>query len=272
MKSATDGNPLPQGEVASLRRDGGVSPRNRRRVAPVAWGMRFTKMQGVGNDFVVLDAAALPPDADLGTMLAITLCERHFGAGADGLLVVGRDAPGAAFSMRMFNPDGTEDMCGNGLRCVGLWAHRAGWVTAMDSGSSAWRPKRVIEGDAASGSRAEDGQVPAVCSVGMGVPQVRPGRHSVLRHPAPPELGAEGAALSAIRWTDRGNVLYHGDEHGQHAHGHLRRDVPPDEETFQRVSPLIETHPQFPERTSRPLGNAPGRQHDCRAYLGAWGG
>ena len=57
----------------------------------------------------------------------MTLCDRHFGVGADGLLVVGRDTPGAAFSMRMFNPDGTEDMCGNGLRCVGLWASgRAG--------------------------------------------------------------------------------------------------------------------------------------------------
>src|SRR5579884_1298357 len=88
--------------------------------------MRFTKMQGVGNDFVVVseDRAArsnLPA-------LAIAVCDRHTGAGADGLLTVGRDAGEFAFTFRMFNPDGTEDMCGNGLRCAVLWALREGWI------------------------------------------------------------------------------------------------------------------------------------------------
>ena len=155
--------------MASLGEPEGSALRNRRRAAPVACSMRFTKMQGVGNDFVVLDAAALPPDADL-PMLAITLCDRHFGVGADGLLGVGQDTPGAAFSMRMFNPDGTEDMCGNGLRCAGLWAHRAGWVTAEAAFSVATKegPKamRLLE-------VAEDGQAGSL-RVGMGLPKFAP--------------------------------------------------------------------------------------------------
>jgi diaminopimelate epimerase len=89
----------------------------------------FWKIQGIGNDFVVLDL--LPPQAestkdklcsappaDLNA-LAKRVCDRHFGVGADGLIVV---SPGSQspYSMRMFNPDGSEsEMCGNGLRCVG---------------------------------------------------------------------------------------------------------------------------------------------------------
>ena len=92
--------------------------------------MRFTKMQGVGNDFVVVDGGELPPDVSLAA-LAVQTCDRKFGIGADGLLVVSRDAPGAAFRMRMFNPDGSEDMCGNGLRCVSLYALRAGWLAGQ---------------------------------------------------------------------------------------------------------------------------------------------
>src|SRR5204863_5026509 len=72
-------------------------------------------MQGVGNDFVLVDARGLPDLEWSG--LAIEMCRRHFGIGADGLLVIDQSSIADA-AMRMFNPDGTPDVCGNGLRCV----------------------------------------------------------------------------------------------------------------------------------------------------------
>jgi len=81
----------------------------------------FTKMQGIGNDFVVLNVLeATPPNL---SELSRTLCDRHMGVGADGLILVGSRGAGLA-TMRMLNPDGSEsDMCGNGLRCVAKWLH-----------------------------------------------------------------------------------------------------------------------------------------------------
>lgn len=81
----------------------------------------FTKMQAVGNDFVVVEEAAWPADTKW-EQEAIRLCDRKFGVGSDGLLLVGPSAV-ADVRMRMFNPDGTEDMCGNGLRCVIRFAY-----------------------------------------------------------------------------------------------------------------------------------------------------
>lgn len=79
--------------------------------------IRFTKMQGIGNDFVMVDTLTNPlPDLDLAD-LARRTNDRKFGIGADGLILLesGETAP---FRMRMFNPDGSEsEMCGNGIRC-----------------------------------------------------------------------------------------------------------------------------------------------------------
>ena len=85
----------------------------------------FTKMQTIGNDFVVLDLA------DTVGMefsdLAVKLCRCHFGVGADGLLIVSQRG-GGDLLLRMFNPDGTEDFCGNGIRCAALYAVEKGWA------------------------------------------------------------------------------------------------------------------------------------------------
>src|SRR5204863_7145269 len=85
--------------------------------------MTFIKYHGAGNSFVLLDAAE--PDEHPWRELAVKLCARHTGVGADGLLIV-LSSSIAAVRMRMFNPDGTEDMCGNGLRCVALHAVERG--------------------------------------------------------------------------------------------------------------------------------------------------
>jgi hypothetical protein len=88
----------------------------------------FTKMQAVGNDFVLVDEITWAGHDVCWPRLALVLCDRHFGVGADGLLVVGPSRV-ADRRMRMFNPDGTEDMCGNGLRCVVRYAgEQRGWL------------------------------------------------------------------------------------------------------------------------------------------------
>jgi len=89
--------------------------------------VEFTKMQGLGNDFVVIDGPAR------FTVDEVTaLCDRRRGVGADGVLVV---TPGSPVKMDYWNADGSPaEMCGNGLRCVGRYARDRGWVTADEFG------------------------------------------------------------------------------------------------------------------------------------------
>lgn len=88
--------------------------------------MKFTKMQGIGNDFIVVDCLAVPiPDDDLPD-LARRLNDRKFGIGGDGLVLV-LPSRTADFRMRMFNPDGSEaEMCGNGTRCLARFVYERG--------------------------------------------------------------------------------------------------------------------------------------------------
>jgi len=89
--------------------------------------MKFTKYHGAGNDFVVVDARA----SELAwSALAPRLCDRHFGVGADGAILV-MPTTGSVPKMRMFNPDGSEaEACGNGLRCFVKFVLDHGLVNA----------------------------------------------------------------------------------------------------------------------------------------------
>lgn len=81
--------------------------------------MEFVKLCGAGNDFVLLNNfdGNLPLAAQPG--LARRLCDRHFGIGADGLMVVEQPQAGGDCKMRFYNSDGsTAEMCGNGARCI----------------------------------------------------------------------------------------------------------------------------------------------------------
>ena len=85
----------------------------------------FTKMQGLGNDFILLEGPAKPAVADV-----VRLCDRRFGIGADGVLVASRGAP---IVMDYWNADGSAaEMCGNGLRCVARYAYDKGWVDSAE--------------------------------------------------------------------------------------------------------------------------------------------
>ncbi len=87
--------------------------------------MRFTKMQGAGNDYVYVDCfhERMPHDP---AGLSRVISDRHFGVGADGLILI-CPSDKADARMRMFNADGSEaEMCGNGIRCVAKFLHDHG--------------------------------------------------------------------------------------------------------------------------------------------------
>ncbi len=87
----------------------------------------FTKMQGLGNDFVVIEGPAR-----LDPVEVARVCDRRFGVGADGILVL---TPGEPLIMDYWNADGSPaEMCGNGLRCVARLARDQGWATTDEFG------------------------------------------------------------------------------------------------------------------------------------------
>src|SRR3954471_6711543 len=89
--------------------------------------MRFTKMQGAGNDYVYLDCFNHPPPPDPAA-LSRAISDRHFGVGSDGLILI-CPSDKADARMRMFNVDGSEaEMCGNGVRCVAKYVYDHGLV------------------------------------------------------------------------------------------------------------------------------------------------
>ena len=87
--------------------------------------INFYKYHGLGNDFVLIDSRNQKLDGFDLKDLAVSVCDRHFGIGADGLLLV-YPSPKAHYRMQVFNPDGSEaEMCGNGIRCFAKYVYEA---------------------------------------------------------------------------------------------------------------------------------------------------
>ncbi len=84
----------------------------------------FTKMEGLGNDFIFIDQTSQQPAINISfNELAIKICDRKFGIGADGLIVIS-DSATCDLKFNIYNSDGSEaQMCGNGMRCFGKYAH-----------------------------------------------------------------------------------------------------------------------------------------------------
>ncbi|KAF0163843.1 MAG: diaminopimelate epimerase [Rhodocyclaceae bacterium] len=194
--------------------------------------IRFTKMHGLGNDFVVLDAINqnfVPTPAQ-----ARFLADRHFGIGCDQILVVERAAtPGVDFRYRIFNADGGEvEQCGNGARCFVRFVHEQGLTD-----------KREIRVETRCGVIAPrleaDGQV----TVDMGVPRFLPAEipfdspltemSDAVVHP----LDVDGTQLDI-------SVVSMGNPHAVQ----VVADV--DAAPVARLGPLIESHPRFPRRVN----------------------
>ena len=190
--------------------------------------LKFTKMHGLGNDFVVLDATRAP--VNLAPAQLRLIADRHFGIGCDQLLVVEPPrAPGTDFYYRIFNADGGEvEQCGNGARCFARYVHERG-LTA----------KRAIRVGTLGGviePRLEaDGQV----TVDMGVPVFEP-----LRIPFEAPAEAPLYDLEVNKKIIKINVLSMGNPHAV--------QVVADVEAAPVASegPLIETHPRFPKRVN----------------------
>jgi diaminopimelate epimerase len=127
--------------------------------------MKFTKMHGLGNDYVYIDCLKDCPE-NLPE-LAKRLSDRHFGVGSDGLVLI---APSAAadFRMRIFNADGSEaEMCGNAIRCVGKYLYDSGFITGRRLTVETLAGIRTLE------LSVENGKV-ALVKVDMGEPVIKP--------------------------------------------------------------------------------------------------
>ena len=86
--------------------------------------MKFTKMQGIGNDYVYVNC--FEETVENPEELSVRVSDRHFGIGSDGLILI-MPSDKADFRMRMFNADGSEGMmCGNGTRCIGKYVYDNG--------------------------------------------------------------------------------------------------------------------------------------------------
>lgn len=89
--------------------------------------MKFTKMQGAGNDFIIIDNRDGNISRSAYPVLAARLCSRRLSLGADGLMFIEAPSRGGSFRMVFYNNDGTEgEMCGNGARCISRWGYEHG--------------------------------------------------------------------------------------------------------------------------------------------------
>jgi diaminopimelate epimerase len=136
----------------------------------------FTKMQSAGNDFVLVEDSGLIEDYPAFARFA---CDRHFGIGADGILVLTGDE-GADVGMRMFNPDGSEaEACGNGLRCLAKYSFDNGFATGKTmtiATIAGVREARIIENSAEN----------TIIETSMGKPSFHAGEIPVLTGEAQP--------------------------------------------------------------------------------------
>ncbi|PZP61823.1 MAG: diaminopimelate epimerase [Azospira oryzae] len=190
--------------------------------------LRFTKMQGLGNDFVVLDGVRQP--IALSREQLRRLADRHFGVGCDQILLVEpAPRPGVDFRYRIFNADGMEvEQCGNGARCFARFVH--------EKGLTAKREIRVETRGGVITPRLEgDGWV----TVDMGVPRFEPGEIPFLaeRRSLTYALEVNGAVREV-------SVLSVGNPHAVQ----IVDDV--DAAPVEQEGPLIERHPRFPQRVN----------------------
>lgn len=196
--------------------------------------LRFTKMHGLGNDFLVIDDRdevwEFQPDA------VRWLCDRHFGVGADGLILVRpADDEEALFRMIIFNADGSRpEMCGNGVRCFAKWLVDRELVEGDVLGVETDGGVRRIDVQ-----RGEDGRM-ELARVDMGVPVLTPSE-------IPADFPGEQVFECAIE-TELGQVQVTAVSMGN-PHAVIWVD---DVETapVETLGPLVETHPAFPKGTN----------------------
>jgi diaminopimelate epimerase len=212
--------------------------------------LKFTKMQGAGNDFIVIDA--INQQVDLATIEWHKLADRRFGIGADQILVVGRPTvEGCDFGYRIFNADGGEvEQCGNGSRAFARFVN--------DKGLSSARSIRVQTMSGIIAPRLEDD---GMVTVDMGAPRLAPaevpfdsagleGRVEGRDTLWPLSIRHDGADKTVFV-----SVVSMGNPHAVQVVDDV--DTAPVLET----GPLIEHHPRFPKRVNAGFLQVLDRHH-----------
>lgn len=205
--------------------------------------MEFTKMHGIGNDYVYIDARNQSAN---WSEVAKTVSDRHFGIGGDGLILI-HDSDKADLRMQMFNSDGSEgEMCGNGIRCFVKLAVEKNMLHSKPESVSVETPAGILNvvpqynGDSVSG-----------CTVNMGLPILIPSQ-------VPVSLDSE--------WNNSDMILdYPFNDFGQNLkmafvsmgnpHAICFIEEPVDEFPLSEIGPKIETHPIFPNRVNFEIVN-----------------
>jgi diaminopimelate epimerase len=196
--------------------------------------MRFAKLHGAGNDFIVVDARKLERD---WPALAVAICDRHFGVGADGLLLVGA-SDAADLRMGLFNADGSEaEMSGNGIRCFIKYAVDRGLSKLRDGAISVETMAGVMTAEVA----LAEGHVESA-RVAMGRPRFAPADIPVAMDEAPP---IQDYPLEVDGQTLRVTCLSMGNPHAVHFLKSPVNDYP-----LAAVGPKVEHHPLFPNRVN----------------------
>lgn len=193
--------------------------------------MKFTKMQGIGNDYVYVNC--FQETVEHPEELAVRVSDRHFGIGSDGLILI-KPSETADFCMAMYNADGSEGaMCGNGIRCVAKYVYDYG-LTNQTS----------IRVETKSGIKyldltVENGKVSQV-KVNMGAPELTPakipvvsGKEKVIAEPI--DVDGETYRMTCVSMGNPHAVVYLEDV--------KNLDI-------EKIGPKFEKHPCFPDRVN----------------------
>lgn len=195
--------------------------------------MRFTKMHGAGNDFLVVESRGEERD---WAATSVAMCHRNLGIGADGLMLV-LPSDTADFRMRLFNADGSEaEVSGNGVRCLVKYAVERGIAHPSDGRVAI----EAIHDTLVAEVTTQDGRV-VRSRLSMGPPHFGPGEVPVLTDMAPPVLDLPlsiGAETIAVACVSMGNP---------HA-VHFIEDVAA--YPLESIGPKVESHDAFPARVN----------------------
>ena len=202
--------------------------------------MRFTKMQGLGNDYVYVNC--LEESVENPASLARMVSDRHFGIGSDGLILI-RPSVQADFFMEMFNADGTRSaMCGNGIRCVGKYVYDHGLTNKEEI------TVNTLAGVKRLSLHAVDGSVQSV-TVDMGAPVLDPALIPVNVDASPVvaepiEVAGRRFEMTCVSMGNPHAVVFVKDTAGF---------------PVEEVGRPFEFHPAFPERVNAEFVQVLGR-------------
>jgi len=213
--------------------------------------MNFTKMQGAGNDFILVETSDA---AQNWSQMAIAMCDRHFGIGGDGLLVV-LPSNKADVQMREFNADGSEaEACGNGLRCVVKYAVHKGLVSANAQQVSV----ETMSGIRQATLHKTGGKITGI-QVSMGKPEFRAKDIPVLVEPNQEGIVDIKPISDYPVPVDSKELLLNfvsmGNPHAVYFCKQPVADFP-----LSRLGPAVEQHKLFPNRTNFEVANVISRR------------